>query len=240
MLSPNDIATMKFDRVMGRGYKPDDVEHYLRQVADEYAALLEQTKKQDEKLMVLADKLEEYRHDEESLRSALIGAQKLGDSVIRDAKAKASLLLDDANTKATSLVDGARKAIEREQTSYMRMKREVAAFRSKLQLLYKQHLEMINSIPGDDPLTEAAQAPVHQEEPEPPIYEEEPSYNRQPVAEQFEEEPLPQEDALPDLPEDVVLEYDQEPESADDQDIPPSRDGAPLLFGEGYRSKRKK
>lgn len=163
MLSPNDIMNMKFDKAMGRGYKVDDVETYLRQVAGDFSALLTEKQELEQKLMVLADKLEEYKHDEESLRSALIGAQKLGDSVIRDAKAKAATLLNDAGMRANQLMDNARMTIEREQKGYVRLQREVATFKSKLQLLYKQHLELISTIPADDSLLAESTPPAPQE-----------------------------------------------------------------------------
>lgn len=150
MLNPNDISNKKFDKSMGRGYKVEEVEHFLGQVANDYNELLADKRELEQKLIVLADKLEEYKHDEESLRSALIGAQKLGDSVVRDAKAKAEVIIEDANAKANMIVDHAKHAIEREKSSFIRMQREVATFRSKLQLLYKQHLELISSIPVEE------------------------------------------------------------------------------------------
>lgn len=156
MLNPNDIANQKFDKSMGRGYKADEVDQYLGQVADEMNNLLVEKQELEQKLMVLADKLEEYKHDEESLRSALLGAQKLGDSVVRDAKAKAEMIINEANTKATLLVENAKKEIEKQQAGFVRMQREVATFKSKLQLVYKQHLEMISSIPVDESIVNNA------------------------------------------------------------------------------------
>ena len=82
MLTPNDIANKKFDKAMG-GYRIDDVEAFLSQVSDTVIALYEDKKNLEEKIEILAEKLEEYRADEDSLRNALLGAQKLGDSVIR-------------------------------------------------------------------------------------------------------------------------------------------------------------
>lgn len=238
MLSPNEIASMKFDKVMGRGYKVEEVENFLRQVANDFAAVLDDKQDMEQKLMVLADKLEEYRRDEESMRSALIGAQKLGDSVIRDAKSKASAIIDDAGGRAQLLLDNARKTIEREQIAYVRMQREVAAFKSKLQHLYKQHLEMISALPADDATLEAmAEEAPPEEHTAPP----EPEY----VPEEVYEAPEPEYDAeLPppeeeyDLPEEELMEYAQEeyePEPVVEEK--PSRFGT-LKFGKEYSISR--
>ena len=105
MLNPNEIANKRFDKVMGQKYRADDVDNYLAQVADSMNDLLEEKQELEKKLIVLADKLEEYKDDEESLRSALLGAQKLGDSVVRDAKAKARDILEDAEAVSYTHLD---------------------------------------------------------------------------------------------------------------------------------------
>ncbi len=156
MLNPNEIANKRFDKVMGQKYRADDVDNYLAQVADSMNDLLEEKQELEKKLIVLADKLEEYKDDEESLRSALLGAQKLGDSVVRDAKAKARDILEDAEARANMIVENAKQEIERQQAGFVRMQREVATFKSKLQLVYKQHLELIASIPVDENIVNAA------------------------------------------------------------------------------------
>ncbi len=193
MLNPNEIANHKFDKAMGRGYRMEEVESYLGQVAGEMNELLIEKQELEKKLMILAEKLEEYKRDEESLRAALLGAQKLGDSVVRDAKAKAASIIEDANAQANLLRENAKRAIEREQHAFIRMQREVAAFRSKLQMLYKQHLELISSIPVNDDLVNAEFSPKPVADTTPPPTE--PVRNPDPLVydepEVLEEEPLP-------------------------------------------------
>ena len=56
---------------------------------------------------MLADKLEEYRSSEDSLRTVLLGAQKLGDNIIRESKAKAEVMMQEATSKSESLLQEA-------------------------------------------------------------------------------------------------------------------------------------
>ncbi|MCI8649220.1 MAG: DivIVA domain-containing protein [Anaerotruncus sp.] len=251
MLNPNEIASKKFDRVMGRGYKVDDVEGYLNQIANEMSDLIEEKQDLEKKLMVLADKLEEYKHDEESLRAALLGAQKLGDSVVRDARAKAQRIVEEATSKSSLMLENAKRAIEREQSTYVRIQREVATFKSRLQLLYKQHLELIGSIPVDEALLEPARpvappAPAVQPEPESselsidtddPVdldtgYEEELS----PLA--YDDSLPAYDDELPSLEDDYEPEPVPEPEpEPEPRHREPSRFG-PLKFGRDFDIKR--
>lgn len=148
-MTPNDIQNKKFDRAVG-GYKPEDVNIHLNQVAD-YVQQLEAEKKDlEDKMMILAEKLEEYREDEDSLRAALIGAQKLGDSVVRDAKTKAEVLITEAKMKAQELVNDAQSNIDKETVALSQIKNEVADFRNQILAMYKRHIEMIQSIPNEE------------------------------------------------------------------------------------------
>lgn len=149
MLTPETIASRRFDKQMG-GYKQDEVEEFLQQVAAEYAQLLSEKEELEGKIEVLAEKVEQYREDEDSLRSALIGAQKLGDSVIRESKAKADQTLREARAKADQILENAQKSIEREQLALIKMQKEVTKFKNRLLTLYRQHLEMISALPEYD------------------------------------------------------------------------------------------
>lgn len=184
MLTPETIASRRFDKQMG-GYKQDEVDEFLRQVAQEYAALLSEKEELEGKIEVLAEKVEQYREDEDSLRSALIGAQKLGDSVIRESKAKADYIVRDARDKADRILDNAQKSIEKEQMALVKMQKEVTKFKNRLLTLYRQHLEMISALPeyDDEPVAPASQPQEHEPEPpepQPPVQEEMPAAAPQP------------------------------------------------------------
>ena len=139
MLTPETIASRRFDKQVG-GYKQDEVEMFLQQVAGEYAKLLSEKEDLEEKIEVLAEKVEQYREDEDSLRSALIGAQKLGDSVIRESKSKAEYILREAQAQADQILENAQKSIEKEQMALIKMQKEVTKFKNRLLTLYRQHL----------------------------------------------------------------------------------------------------
>ena len=241
MLNPNEIANKQFSK--GRGYRAEEVDSYLRQIASDIGELIEEKRDLEKKMMVLADKLEEYKEDEESLRAALLGAQTRGDSVVREAKAKAQSLLEDAEAQAVQLVENAKKEIERQQQGFVRLQREVATFKSKLQLVYKQHLELISSIPVDENIVEAAMKksapqPEPQPQPEQPVFEE-PVDELPPPVEPVDEYAIP-------LPVDAPLSYSEErleySEDAYESDPAPapkreSRFG-PLKFGKEFDIKR--
>ena len=55
------------------------------------------------KISLLADKVEEYRRDEDTIRSALLVAQRTADQVVREAKEKADACLAGAENRAKAL-----------------------------------------------------------------------------------------------------------------------------------------
>ena len=205
MLTPETIASRRFDKQVG-GYKQDEVEMFLQQVAGEYAKLLSEKEDLEEKIEVLAEKVEQYREDEDSLRSALIGAQKLGDSVIRESKSKAEYILREAQAQADQILENAQKSIEKEQMALIKMQKEVTKFKNRLLTLYRQHLEMISALPeyDDEPAREPAAEPKQPQpeaakpadpQPQEPIRREQLRDNRETAPEKtepdhFNEEPL--------------------------------------------------
>ena len=146
MMTPDSIANKRFDKAMG-GYRQDEVDAFLEQIANEFRALQAEKDALERKVEVLANKIEEYREDEDSLRSALIGAQKLGDSVIRESKSKAETILLDAKVEAAKIVETAQRNVEIEQTALVTMKKEVTKFKNRMLTMYRQHLDLIATLP---------------------------------------------------------------------------------------------
>jgi len=182
MLTPDMISNRKFDKSgFGNAYKAEEVDAFLSEISMEYSRVCEEKSDAEEKLEVLADKLEEYRSNEDSLRTVLIGAQKLGDSIIRDAKGKAEVILSDADQKAKQAMYEAEKQIKAEHDELDRIRRETTEFKKRLLAMYKQHLELITAMPEVEPAAPSQepaveqQAPVQQAQAEPAAQEQQPA-----------------------------------------------------------------
>jgi DivIVA domain-containing protein len=111
-MNAKDIAGRKFDKSFN-GYKPDDVDDFLRDVSSEFSQLQKDNRDLEKKLEVLADKIREYRNDEDALKEALLGAQKQGQAAIAEAKEKAKGLVEDAENKADTILADARAESEK-------------------------------------------------------------------------------------------------------------------------------
>ena len=166
MLTPNDISNKKFEK-SAFGYKPEDVDTFLESVVSSYAKLYEEKEAVEEKLEVLAEKLEEYRSNEDSLRTVLLGAQKLGDNIIRDSKAKAEVILADAEGQVKQVFSESEGKINKERETLANLQKETAEFKRRLIAMYKQHLELISLMPEAEEKIQSEQpdeeAPVSEE-----------------------------------------------------------------------------
>lgn len=188
-MTPNELREKKFNRAFGFGYRMEDVDRYLELVAKSMEDMIAENAALNKKLEVLADKISEYRNDEESLRTALLGAQKLGDSVIRESKGKAAGIMRDANQKAEMMIDNAKRQLDREKKAFDNLQKEVETFKNNLFEMYKQHLAIVSGMPGeikDSNLLASAQAPsLNAAEEEEPVQEQEvPAAKQEPAPEE--------------------------------------------------------
>lgn len=147
------------------GYKSEEVDSYIDKLLDTIKDLQEQNEALEDKIGVLADSLQKYRDDEDSLREALLGAQKMGDSIIKNANNKAEITMREASVKAAHIVEEARKKVEDEKDELIRVQTAAADFKAKLIELYREHIELVTRIPVTDstPVEEPAQETTPEE-----------------------------------------------------------------------------
>jgi len=178
VLTPSDIEKRKFEKA-AFGYRPEEVDVFMDQILASYNELYEDKQELEQKMEVLAEKLEEYRSSEDSLRTVLLGAQKLGDNIIRESKAKAEVLMQEATAKSEAMVHEATSrsesllaeaaaAILHEKETLENIRHEVTEFKGRLLAMYRQHLELIAALPEEDEEQEE-EAPSQQEEEQLPM-----------------------------------------------------------------------
>ncbi len=180
MLTVKEINEVSFGKANFSGYKPEDVDRFIDEVADSFqeletqrdeavgrlqelssqnASLSQKNAELQKKLSVLAQKVESYRQDEDSIKEAIISAQKLARDSVAEANTRAQSIMAEAEENARKLVEDAKmnnyKVIqsyasqtEEKRQELEEMKRQVSAFRSSLMEMYKKHLECIDHIPN--------------------------------------------------------------------------------------------
>ncbi len=100
MILPNQINDQEFTFVKGM-YKAQEVDEFLNEVAESYDKTFRENGELIKKLEILADKVEEYRNDEDNIRMALLAAQRAADQLTKEAEAKAEKTVKEANETAS-------------------------------------------------------------------------------------------------------------------------------------------
>lgn len=120
MLNPDVIQTKEFEQSVLGGYRRDEVDAFLDEVEADYRKLYTENNELVEKLKVCLAKIEDYKKDEEFLKTAIINAQKLNETTLREiemrekevevsSKARAAEIISAAEEQAQAILNKAEK-----------------------------------------------------------------------------------------------------------------------------------
>ena len=100
MITPQQIEQISFGRATFGGYDMQSVDEILGPLTEDYITLYKENALLKSKMRVLVAKLEEYRNNEESMKDAIVNAQKTCDQMVKAAEEKCTQMLTDANALA--------------------------------------------------------------------------------------------------------------------------------------------
>lgn len=106
-LSTIDIQNKEFNKGF-RGYKQEEVDEFLEQVAKEYEAAIKEKISLEENIKQLEEKLEQYQRLENTLHNSIIVAQETAEDVKRNAGKEADLIRREAEKDAQRILEEAR------------------------------------------------------------------------------------------------------------------------------------
>lgn len=188
MLTVHDIEEYPLSKATIGGYKCEEVDAFLDMVAADYQKLYDENLTLTKKLNLLAEKLTEYRKDEDYLKNALVDARRIVDEATAEAKGKADEIIAEATAKSEEMLQTVLRKANEADKHYEQMRVEVNNFRNQLLNTYKSHIEIISALPVYEreeqeeaavAVAEEAPAPAPKEEPAPvketPVEEEAPA-----------------------------------------------------------------
>lgn len=108
MITPRQIREKKISTVERDGYDRNEVNELLVDIIESYEAVCEENKELYRKMEILANRIEEYRDDEDSIKTAIISAQKMAHQVTAEAKEKAEQTLAESAASAQQTVQDAK------------------------------------------------------------------------------------------------------------------------------------
>ena len=133
MFTPQQIDQISFNRATFGGYDMQAVDEFLEPLTEDYITLYKENALLKSKMKVLVSKLEEYRKNEDSMKDAIVNAQKTCDKMVKEAEAKCTQMLTDANAAALENAKNADVLIAAEEARVEEARKTATAKITELQ-----------------------------------------------------------------------------------------------------------
>ena len=160
MFTPQEIDQIAFNRVPFGGYDMQAVDQFLEPLTEDYITLYKENALLKSKMRVLVGKLEEYRKNEASMKDAIVNAQKTCDLMVKEAEAKCTQMLIDANAAAAENAKNADSLIAAENARVEEAKKAATAKIEEIQEQIRACLSALDHIKDSNRPIIAAPASV--------------------------------------------------------------------------------
>ena len=221
MLTPQEVSSRSFSKAMMGGYNMAMVDEFLDELTDDYTALYKENAALKAKMKVLVEKVEDYRATEDSMRATLLTAQKMADSIVREAEQKRDEMMAEATAKHDTMIAQAENAayvkigqlqqkIAETEARLQQGQTELARFIAVSEELCNKQLQLLKELPALEVSAPAVQVPDPA-----PVEESVPA-----VAEEIEEHVK----AVFQMDEEVVVAVEAEPVVPVEESVEPEGD----------------
>lgn len=150
MLSIEEIKNISFRKANLGGYKPEDVDNFIDQVLITMEQLRKEKSDLIKKMDILATRVEEYRADEDAVRNALLSAQRVADSTVKEARAKATKILEESENIAKAKLFDLNVQIKQQKKQYTLLLAEYNHLRDDITNHCNKHIALLKEIPSED------------------------------------------------------------------------------------------
>ena len=147
MLTPQEVSTHAFTKAVMGGYNMSMVDEFLDELTDDYTALYKENAGLKAKLKVLVEKVEDYRATEDSMRATLLTAQKMADSIVRDAEAKRDSMIAQAEADAATTIARINQEVAAAEERLRKGQLELARFIAASREICNRQLQYLAELP---------------------------------------------------------------------------------------------
>lgn len=96
MLTPMEIKDKRFQPAGRNSYKSEDVDLFFDSVTESYEQMFKENAELIKRVSMLAERLEQYKKDEDSIKSAVLTAQRAADKIEKEAQERSQLLTSES------------------------------------------------------------------------------------------------------------------------------------------------
>ena len=145
MLPPYELKNKDFSKVM-RGYNPAEVDEHIAFIIDKYTELYRENDELERKLKTAYAKLDEIKNEEESIRNAMVNAQRASNKIMTEANDRADIIINTARKSCDRILADFRKKIQEERAVLGALNSAITEFKDKLFKTYNSHISFVEGI----------------------------------------------------------------------------------------------
>lgn len=143
-ITPMDIEQQEFTRSF-RGYNEEEVDDFLDKIVKDYEELINENVRLNEEIEKMQEKLKEFSEIEETLRSALLNAQKSAEEMKGRVESEAKIIIEKAELEAKSLKQQVFQREDLVKNEIDKLRRYKFTFKEKFKSMLNLYLKMIEN-----------------------------------------------------------------------------------------------
>ena len=145
----------KFSRTL-RGYDPEEVNAFIDKIIVQFETMVSEIKEKDEKLnslstlesdyLALKDKMEQFNRMEDTLKRAILMAEKTSEQIKLTAYQERDIIVGDAKKNASRIVNEALLKAEKIDSDAELTKRNTNIFKKRVKEILETQIELVDEI----------------------------------------------------------------------------------------------
>ena len=143
-ITPMDIEQQEFSRSF-RGYNEEEVDDFLDKIVKDYEELINENVRLNEEIERMQEKLKEFSEIEETLRSALLNAQKSAEEMKGRVESEAKIIIEKAEMEAKSLKQQVFQREDLVKNEIDNLRRYKFIFKEKFKSMLNLYLKMLEN-----------------------------------------------------------------------------------------------
>ena len=141
-ISPIEIRQQEFTKKM-RGFDPDEVQNFLESLAEEFEKLNTENESLKIELESLTEQVNEYKKIEQNLQATLLKAQENSAKSMEATKKQTSLMIKEAELKASQIVEKARESTNDIRNAVVNLREEKDLILAKLKAIVSSQANLL-------------------------------------------------------------------------------------------------
>jgi len=143
-ITPMDIEQQEFSRSF-RGYNEEEVDDFLDKIVKDYEELINENVRLNEEIEKMKERLKEFSEIEESLRGALLNAQKSAEEIKGRVENEAKVMVKKAEIEVEVIKQKASQKEDEVKNEINNLRRYKFMFKEKFKSMLTLYLKMLES-----------------------------------------------------------------------------------------------